>query len=217
MTGTLAHPTLGQVKYEVTAVPTGGDGQTSAVVSLMSRYALEDSRHPIVIVAAQEAVRLRPDAPPHEAVFWYVKDRIRFVRDEETVTPWQNQTVDPVVEALIRPVDMIAMCNGGASCQRVGDCDDFSMLTAALLTALGIDAAFVTVAASRESDDFSHVYVAAYPNGVRVPLDTSHGPHPGWETPNARRTQEWPVSGAGGWIGMITLVGLGAYLWRKLR
>ena len=43
-----------------------------------------------------------------------------------------------------------------------GDCDDFSMLTAALLEASGIPWEFVTVAADRDSPGrFSHVYVRA--------------------------------------------------------
>lgn len=216
MTGVLRHPTLGQVKYAVTEVPTGGDGQTAAVIGMMSQYASEDSKHPIIISEAQEAVASRPDIPPYEAVFWWVKGRVRFVRDEETVMPWQKDTVSPVVEALIRPVDMVVMCNGGSSCQRIGDCDDFSMYTASLLLALGIPASFVTVAASQDSDDYSHVYVAAYPGGVRIPLDTSHGGYPGWETRQARRITEWPVGGgAGKLLGLALLAGLGVYAWRR--
>lgn len=218
MTGVLRHPALGQVKYAVTEVPTGGDGQTAAVIGMMSQYASEDSRHPIIIKEAQEAVASRPDLPPHEAVFYWVKSRIRFVRDEDTVTPWQEKTTSPVVEALIRPVDMAVMCEGGTSCQRIGDCDDFSMYTAALLLALNIPASFVTVAAGRESDDYSHVYIAAYPGGQRVALDTSHGPYPGWETAQARRIEEWPVGGGmGKLLTLAAIVGLGAYAWRKWR
>lgn len=213
MTGTLHHPSFGAVRYSVSEVPTGGDGQTAAVIGLMKGYVQEDARHPILLKDLQQALASRPDLPAHEAIFWWVKDRVRFVRDEDTVQPWQQGTDLPVVEALIRPVDMVVMCGGGASCQRTGDCDDFSMYTAALLTAAGIDAAFATVAASSESTDFSHVYVVAYPNGTRVPLDTSHGAYPGWETNQARRIQEWPVGG-GGLMTLVALVALGAMLCR---
>lgn len=203
--------------YSVSEVPSGGDGQTAAVIGLMAKYTLEDSKHPIVVADLRQALASHPDLPPAEAIYWYVKSRVRFVRDEDIVTPWQNQTTDPVVEALIRPVDMIAMCDGGrggAGCQRVGDCDDFSMYVAALLTAAGIRTSFATVAASPESADFSHVYVVAYPDGVRLPLDASHGSHPGWETGQAMRIQEWPVGGGNTLLFLLAIGAVGAYLCR---
>lgn len=216
MTGLLHHPSLGVVKYSVAEVPTGGDGQTQAVVGMMTGYVVEDAKHPILVADLQNALAARPELPPHEAIYWWVKDRVRFVRDEEITYPWQEQNTHPVVEALIRPVDMIAMCEGGRGgpgCQRIGDCDDFSMYTAALLTAAGVEAKFATVAANPESTDFSHVYVVAYPNGVRVPMDTSHGSHPGWETGQGSRIQEWPIGGGGGLLFLLAL-GVGAALCR---
>src|SRR3990172_5349573 len=89
-----------------------------------------------------------------------VKRRLQFVRDEETAKPFQSGmgVGDVVVETLIRPRDMSVLCADG-SCVRQGDCDDFSMYTASLLLALGIKAAFVTVAASPSSSHYSHVYV----------------------------------------------------------
>jgi len=210
------HPTLGDVRYTITEVPSGGDGQTAAVIGLMTKYVVEDAKHPIVVQDLKQALTARPDLSPCEAIYWWVKDRVRFVRDEETVTPWQSNTTDPIVEALIRPVDMIAMCEngrGGAGCQRVGDCDDFSMYTAALLTAAGIRSAFATVAASGQSTDFSHVYVVAYPSGIRLPMDTSHGSYPGWETGQATRIQEWPVGGGDGLLFLLA-IGVGALLCR---
>jgi hypothetical protein len=194
----LYHPQLGQtVNFEVHAIPDGGDGQTSAVIDLMTRYARQDSGSPEIQAAAREAVAEYSDLPPWEAVFWYVKRRLRFVRDEQTAVPFQEQYDSPVVETLIRPMDMVTLCANQSGCIRQGDCDDFSMYTASLLMALGIPCKFVTVAASTAApDEFSHVYVAAYPPpaGQRVPLDTSHGHYPGWETKAYTRIQEWNVS-----------------------
>ncbi|MES2124071.1 MAG: hypothetical protein V4503_05225, partial [Gemmatimonadota bacterium] len=56
----------------------------------------------------------------------------------------------------------------------------------------GIPCKFCTVAASEIApDQYSHVYTVAYPNGERVPMDTSHGKYFGWQAPNWFRRQEW--------------------------
>ncbi len=218
------HPGLGQsVNYSMVQVPEGGDGQTAAVVGLMNRYATEDATSQEIQADLRSALAQCPGCSPVEAVFWWVKGRVRFVRDEDTASPFPTVDGGVVVEALIRPRDMSVLCGGGgggsgnsagntASCSRVGDCDDFSMYTAALLKAAGVPCAFVTVAADGGSNDYSHVYVAAYPNGVRIPLDTSHGARPGWETGNAHRVREWPVGAGGGMLGLVILIGLGAIL-----
>jgi len=76
-----------------------------------------------------------------------------------------------------------------------GDCDDYSMLAASMLLAEGIPCAFVTVAAdSRDPSQFSHVYVVSRRGGARIPIDASHGPSVGWETPEFYRRSEWPVA-----------------------
>ncbi len=78
------------------------------------------------------------------------------------------------------------------------DCDGFTSYLAALLIALGVPCSFATVAAHKEDPSiYSHVYVVAYPNGQRVPLDSSHGEYPGWEAPNEfNKFREWPVNSA---------------------
>ena len=93
----------------------------------------------------------------------------------------------------------------------IGDCDDFSMYLAALLTANGIACSFITVAADGHApDQYSHVYVVAYPDGERVACDASHGKYPGWEVPNAfGKIREWECAdNGGGWLGMVAGVGL---------
>lgn len=211
---TIYHPALGQnLNYEVAQVPEGGDAQTAAVIDMMAGYARDDSSSMEVQRDARAALAQYPGMPPEESVFWWVKARLQFVRDEETAKPVQAgmPVNDVVVEMLIRPRDMSVLCADG-SCVRQGDCDDFSMYTVALLLALDIPAAFVTVAADPSSSDYSHVYVAAYPqNRGRVALDTSHGARPGWETDRAARKREWPVSGVGPWLGMAILI-VGAWM-----
>ena len=127
-----------------------------------------------------------------------------------------------MVEVLVRPRDM------AVAKTRVGDCDDYSMYAACLLTALGIPAAFVTVAGDpRAPRYFTHVYVAAYPGGQRVPVDASHGKYCGWEAgmeiPVGAK-QEWPVGnplancgpGMLGWAAMVAAgVGMAWWVWGR--
>jgi hypothetical protein len=205
------HPMLGErVNYTIQPVPEGGDGQTEAVIELMRKYTIEDSSSPEIQRDAQQALSECPECSAVEAVFYFVKKRLEFVRDEDTVQPFSG-SIQPgdgvLVEALVRPRDMSVL-----SGRKMGDCDDFSMYTASLLLALGIPVSFVTVAASPDSDDFSHVYVAAYPNGVRVPLDTSHGQYPGWETKSSHRVKEWEIGGIHTMLSLFVILALGAWL-----
>lgn len=207
----LYHPALGEnVNYTIQEVPEGGDSQTAAVIGLMSQYAMEDSSSPEIQKDARQAISDHPGSTIPEAVFWYVKRRLRFVKDEETVLPFQadgDAQRGVMVEALIRPRDMSVLTG-----DRQGDCDDFSMYTASLLVALGVPVAFATVAATPGNSEYSHVYVVAYPNGERVPLDTSHGDRPGWETPRAHRIREWEVGGIGAALPMFVILAIGAWL-----
>jgi hypothetical protein len=75
-----------------------------------------------------------------------------------------------------------------------GDCDDFSMLCAAMLRALGIESAFKTIAAdSADPTRYSHVYVMAIRPEGELALDCSHGSTPGWEAPAVGKTRLWPL------------------------
>lgn len=206
MQTTVLHPSFGEILRVGTDYVRGDpDGQVADTIALMRRYVVEDAGTPQVRRDALEAVGSQdpshiPQREILERVFRYVKGKIQFAGDEllSAGTGLDDQG-PPVVEVLIRPRDMAQLCTS-SGCQRMGDCDDFSMYTAALLTSLGIKTAFVTVAADRAQPNmFSHVYVVAYTNdGERIPLDTSHGPSLGWETPNRTRIQEWPIGGLQG-------------------
>lgn len=211
----IEHPAFGgPVNYSVTYVPDDPDGQVAGTIALMCRYAKQDSQTAEIQRDALEAVGGSRDGMTDrqciEAVWRYVNGRVSFVEDGQLTGFLDRQDPDnPAIEALIRPVDMAVMCEG-SGCGRVGDCDDFSMYVAALLLALGIKCKFVTVAAdSAAPDRMSHVYVAAYTrDGQRIPVDASHGPHCGWETPNATRIKEWTIGVD--LVGLV-VVGLLAY------
>ena len=122
------------------------------------------------------------------AIFWFVKRHIRFRRDEDTVYEELGQA-DWNQELLIDPGLILQMPNAQ------GDCDDFSLLCASMLCAAHIKCSYVTIAADpAEPQRFSHIYVAAYLDGERVPMDCSYGNLLGWEHRNPFKIVEWAIN-----------------------
>ena len=122
--------------------------------------------------------------------FAFCKARVRFTQDHviaEALRLPRHESgfLNDVAEVLIRPIDLLRMRDAQ------GDCDDFSMLAACILSAGGVPAFFVTLAADqRAPDQFSHVYVMAGADA----FDASHGPYMGWEAKNRfGRRQVWSV------------------------
>ncbi len=173
--------------HATTIERTGNDEmQTAATLQTMAALTREDSTSPAIqAIAAQIATTATTASQKAAAVFAWVKSRVQFVSDESLVSGLLDRAEER--EVLIRPVDLLAMN------QPRGDCDDFSMLTAALLLALGVPAFFKTVAAGRDPQTFSHVYVVALADGQLMPLDTSHGPRAGWEVATAGKSKIWPI------------------------
>lgn len=198
------------------------DGQVADTINLMSEYVRADANSPEVI---KEAVAIAPlSSDPSEVVdgvFWYVKRLISFQHDDVTAAPLASRLARmgladiPVIEVLIRPRDMVTWREDTGRGQ-VGDCDDYAMLTAALLRAHGISSSFVTAAADpRVPGQYSHVYVVAYPPSGRIALDTSHGAYPGWEVEGATRKEEWAVDAGFGVLILAGFIGL-AYVAKAL-
>lgn len=247
LSGRVRHPDFpGEpLNYEALAVSDSPDEQVEATIRLMHHYVAEDYRTPEIqrdAAEARELAWLNHGGDEVAGVWHYVKGRLRFVTDDALVGPLNavGGAGAPVIEILIRPVDMSrgggryesrayeGRAYEGRAYERRGDCDDWSMYTAALLRALGHDYRFVTAAA--EPDDpgrFSHVYVAAYENGhnghaagTRVALDTSHGKYPGWEVGvdagQVTRVQEWMRPGAD--LGWLLWAGISAWAaWRLVK
>jgi len=217
MRGVADHAGLGRANYRVHEMGGNPDAQVGQTLGIMRERVLEDSRDPWFV---RRAVGLGlvggSDWETCERVWGHVKRGIRFQRDEVTGDGVGGWAKDEVVEVIIRPVDMARYVDMGIA---TGDCDDFSMYGAALLTALNVGCSFITVAADgRDPRQFSHVYVIAYPNGERLALDASHGEYPGWETPGYGREELWPVRQElmTGFVGSLAAAFVAVWLWHKL-
>jgi hypothetical protein len=171
----------GAVTYQAIARPADDEAATADTIGIMCKVVREDSQDPTVRAIAAAAASSGTD--PLTGVHRWVRSHVRFREDADAARSLSG--FDPSdTEVLIRPIDLIRMP------QPAGDCDDFSMLTAAMLRALGIRVAFVTIAADPAAPDtYSHVYVSA--NGI--PVDSSHGPRPGWRAPAAGKSRTWEV------------------------
>lgn len=184
------HPDFGQiVNYSFEAIPDDPDTQVRLAVQKIVTFILEDASHPLI---QDHAAACSPD--PIQGVWDRVKPFIQFKQDTDIAEALH--TKDPrkwnVVETIIRPADQAMLIESRG--QGVEDCDGFTNYGACILTALGIPCTLATVAAEPDRPrEFTHIYVVAYVNGERIPMDMSHGPYPGWECPHGR-IKEWPVN-----------------------
>lgn len=194
LSGTVYHPGIGQyVNYQAIPLSEDPDLQVAQTIELMRRNVIEDSQHPAIQEQAA-AIQQQGSGDPVSDVFDFVRGRVGFQRDEVIAEPMRSAAMlnGEVVEVLIRPRDLATMD------RPIEDCDGFASYGPALLKAMGIPCAFVTVAAdNRDPGRFSHVYAACYPpGGERVSIDSSHGPYAGWEAPDQyNKVKEWPIDG----------------------
>lgn len=138
-------------------------------------------------------------------VFWYVKHCVRFRLDEHTMFQVGE---NPEQDLLIAPAVLVRMQDPSE------DCDGFTMLTAALLTVLSVPILICTVATEpQDPSRWSHVFLCAVVNGRMLPLDTSHGPCPGWMVPRNRiyRFQAWTIDGRPANVSIPSYQGLHGY------
>jgi hypothetical protein len=164
------------------------DLATVQTVRAMCGHIRACAADPVVLACAQQALQqfgglgagLPREIAAADACWWWVKHRVRFVQDDDAIQALLNERYQ--LELLVTPSVLVRMARPG------GDCDDFSMLLACLLTCLGMRWRIVVVAASpSEPEVFSHVFVAAVlADGSLYPLDASHGRYPGWHVPDER-------------------------------
>lgn len=198
---TAYHPAFGfGVPFRFDWLPDSPYGQVRGAIHKVIGYMREDAKSPMILEDARRALALGV-GDPIRGMWKHVKPLMKFQYDEKTAE--DLQTDDPrirdTVEVFIRPVDqslLIKLRGMGLE-----DCDGYVMYAGCILLALKVPVSLVTIAAdSKDPARFSHVYLAAYPEGFgkkRVALDLSHGPYPGWECtsmlPPGRMMKEWPV------------------------
>jgi len=150
-----------------------GDAGVTATIKLMQGqvFGKEGVGSGEVRRAALEAVRgVARGMSEIFAVFQWVKDNIEF-RGE-------------YAETLQSPLVTLQL---GA-----GDCDDHSMLLAALYECLGMETRFNTVSTGGEHDEFSHVFCEVRERLTKqwIPVDTTvRQSYPGWSSREIRRSQ----------------------------
>jgi Transglutaminase-like superfamily len=148
----------------------GGFQGTDQTVALMQQYSMGQwgSRSPKIRALALNivttaGVQEKDYIGEMVAIHEYVRDQIRYTRDvngQETLLPPEELAFN----------------------SQAGDCDDKSMLEAALLGSIGIPSRFVTIGIT--PDRMSHVYLQAKPQDQWVPLDPIMKNKPaGWEVP----------------------------------
>ena len=210
------------------------DEQVEQTIELMRERVRQDSRNPefqgyarkvLSVSGGVNGLEEQEARGVAERAWAHVKRAIQFKRDEELGGGLGGELGADTVEFIVRPAEMAKFVQEGRA---YGDCDDFSMYLAALLEACGVPCSFVTVAADgRAPEQYSHVYVRAYPGvGMSKPLalDASHGAYAGWEVPDMfGKWREWPVNEDGTFARMLKnlLVIAGGiagavYLWKEL-
>jgi transglutaminase-like putative cysteine protease len=183
------HPAFqSHIRMDRGVLPDDPDDAVAVTIERMAALVREDADAPALRKLAAD-LRGADCRATLQNVFNWIRGAVRFSQDVELAAPLGSRQV---VEVLIRPVDLIAMPAPGR-----GDCDDFSMLGAAILSALRYPVRFVTVAADGSAPDrYSHVYLRVWCAGRWVPFDSSHGPFVGWEVPDRfQKLQEWGLDG----------------------
>ncbi len=159
-----------------------GEPGTAQTIELMRKLIDEAVADPQFVRFAIDLVRGVPaydDLGEAHSIYKWVQASIRFTKDPVTK------------EKLYPPQELLKI--------RAGDCDDISMLMAALLVALGYPARLITLAANPSSpNDFSHVYVEGEippGSGFWVPMDAARSDAEfGVAPPSYSRKRAWSLT-----------------------
>jgi transglutaminase-like putative cysteine protease len=162
------------------------DVSTVDTIRILRRLARQYATDPYVEYAVAEATsRLGANVSDRQiacALFYWVRQTVSFVEDETLL--YEELGVAPEnldKELLIVPPLLLQMP------QPMGDCDDFSLLLAAMALAADLRAYYITVAAdASDPQKFSHIYVCVElaDEGSHLCLDAGNryqAVPPGWE------------------------------------
>jgi hypothetical protein len=159
-----------------------GDQGTAQTIAMMRRLVDDALNDSTFVRQAMEIVRTTApfdDMGEAKAIYDWVRGHIRYTKDPTTK------------EKLYPPQELLKT--------RAGDCDDTSMLIAALLMAVGYPARWVTIAASPDSpQEFTHIFAEAEippGSGNWLSLDTARiDAQFGIEPPVYFRKRAWYVA-----------------------
>lgn len=126
----------------------------------------------LVRIIARDLAGRDFDGIAHTIYNWIV-DRVKYQRDPEGVEWLQD------VEVTLR--------------MKTGDCDDFTVLGASMLGALGIKSRIKIAKAG--APVWNHVYLEYYSpkRGIWVPFDASEKKYVGWEAENIQDTRVYTI------------------------
>lgn len=139
------------MRYQLHGIPNGPEG-VAETLRLMSLIVNKYKKSPVVRELALRLVGRQPQknwVKEADAVHCFVRDRIRYVKDVRGV------------ETLQTPEQTLRLGQG--------DCDDKSMLSAALLEAIGHKTRFAAV--GMVPGHYSHVFTQVFLNGQWVTMD----------------------------------------------
>jgi len=170
---------LGQARKDVHTKIPGGRAGTVKTLELMRQLAHKGSRD---VTVREAAVRILRNAGvrghdfrgERDALFRFVSDSIRFVRD-----PYGAELLQTPRYTLEHGF---------------GDCDDKSTLLAALLRAVGHPGPIRFRAVGETPRAFSHVYVVARDGDRDLALDATRAGTPlGWQLPHPALAMDAPA------------------------
>ena len=157
-----------QVDFSVRAVPAAlGSAGVAQTMREMRRLIEEGKRDASIIRTAQTVIFTQPEkleAAEACAVFEFVRDHIRYVRDVVG-----SETLASAPSTLAR---------------QVGDCDDQTVLLGAMLEAVGYPVRLV-VAAYQAPGAWEHVYLQVWADGRWIDCDPTERAPMGWCPPGA--------------------------------
>lgn len=146
----------------MTAIPRGNAGNRRTLKA-MSALARESSIDPVVVKAAQDAVRGTPERNPDvdfAAILADVRRRMRY-------------THDPLDAEVVKSPRYVIDQTNLTRYPEPMDCDDASTLAGSMLGAIGYPTQFVTAAVDKtRPNEWSHVYLRVqHPDGRWIPID----------------------------------------------
>lgn len=158
--------TMEKITYSLMAIPNGREG-IRATLKIMSKVVKKYKHNPYVRELALKLTKsLSQKNYPGEAcaIHYFVRDQIRYVKDIRGI------------ETIQTPLQTLRL--------RQGDCDDKSVLSAALLESLGHPTRFLAVGFSGKH--LTHVITQTKIGEKWVSLETTEPVELGWTPPNIK-------------------------------